>query len=289
MGRISRGAHPPQKVLLLDVFLYSLVRYGHGRDCIDVGTGIHSYEFRVRIGNEGCDHAVLDATDSDSLWPLGSSRVSIVGNVDHPLLVEKNVARAAELWPLFKELSVLIEDLYAVVHTVGHEDSASRVQGNGMRFAKFAWASPFFPPSEEEFAVRRKFHNPIITILAMPVRDENVAIRSDHHSGRTIESVGPIACDAGLAQRHQHFPLGTELHHLMALPIFSVGVGYPHVVVLIDKKPVRKHEHFRAKALEQTARWIELQNRRFGPIETGISSAAFNNPYVSLAVGRYSG
>src|ERR1700674_4545710 len=104
----------------------------------------------------------------------------------------------------------------------------------------------------------------------MSVRDENVAIRSDHNPHRTIECIRSIPRDACLPQRHQQFSVGSEFKYLLALAVFSIVVRDPYVAVLIHVTSVRKHEHFRAEAFDQFARWVELENGRGAAADASI-------------------
>jgi len=51
-----------------------------------------------------------------------------------------------------------------------------------------------------------------------------------------------IAGDSRLTERHQDLSIRVELEDLLALSIFSLGVGCPHVSVPIHQDAVRDHE-----------------------------------------------
>src|ERR1700730_5773371 len=96
----------------------------------------------------------------------------------------------------------------------------------------------------------------------MSIRDKNVAIRSDRDSRRPIEGVRTIPGDSGLTERHQNFPIRTELEDLVALSMFacvitcgssSDSVSHPNVSVLVHKEAVWIYEHPRSKILQKLA------------------------------------
>jgi len=103
-------------------------------------------------------------------------------------------------------------------------------------------------------------------------------------AGRPIKSVWSIASDSRLTKRHQDLSIRVELEDLLALSIFSLGVGCPHVPVSIHKDAVRNHEHPRAEAFYQLAGMIKFEDRRFGPARAGVSSASLSHPDVAVAI-----
>ena len=92
----------------------------------------------------------------------------------------------------------------------------------------------------------------------MPVGHENISVRRHIHCGRRVEFVWPIAGDAGLAERHEHFAVGAELEHLLALAGSAHAVGHPDIADAVDMQAVWQNEHAGAKAFHQLAGRIEL-------------------------------
>jgi len=94
------------------------------------------------------------------------------------------------------------------------------------------------------------------------VGDEDVTVVADRHVGRPVESIGPFAGDAGLAERQQNLAVRVEFEYLMAAALgrkaedacLVVGIGDPNVAVAVDMETVRECEQALAKAFEQFGR-----------------------------------
>src|SRR5438034_4353463 len=84
-----------------------------------------------------------------------------------------------------------------------------------------------------------------------------------------VEAVRAVSCNIRFSEGQQDFPIRTELYNLVALAVFSVGVGHPHVAVLVDMHAVGKYEHSRAKRLHRFAGPIKLENGR--QVRTGTA------------------
>src|SRR5882724_1258317 len=118
----------------------------------------------------------------------------------------------------------------------------------------------------------------------MPIRNENVAVRRCHDVAGPIESVGPVAGNTRLAERHQHLSVRAELEHLVALAILTGRVARPDVAVPVDVETVRLIEHPLAEHLQDLARRIELDDGREVRADTGAFPAPLERPDVALAV-----
>src|SRR6266851_6520091 len=118
----------------------------------------------------------------------------------------------------------------------------------------------------------------------MSVADENVAIRSDGHRRRPIESVRTVAGHSRLAKRHQHLSIRAELEDLVALSVASLGVSYPNAPIPIHEDTVRNHEQSCAEALHQLAGRVEFEDGRFGTARASVSSASLSHPDVAVAI-----
>ncbi len=92
-------------------------------------------------------------------------------------------------------------------------------------------------PSFENFTTRPLAFAtwPSVTKMSPLLRDDDVA--------RAGERLVGFRRDAGLAERHQHFAVRTELEDLAALAVLGLRVGHPDVAVAIDRHAVSLHEH----------------------------------------------
>ena len=96
----------------------------------------------------------------------------------------------------------------------------------------------------------------------MAIGDEDVAVARDGDPGRPIEEAWGVTRHSRMAQCHQNLAGGAEFDDHMALAIQAVGIGNPHIALMVDRDSVRKHEHACAEARQQLAGWIEVQDRR---------------------------
>src|SRR5262249_47026575 len=126
-------------------------------------------------------------------------------------------------------------------------------------------------PSFENFTMRAFVFSP-------SVRDEDVAIGRDQDIGRPIEGVGPVARDPGLAQRHQHLSIGTELDDRVALAVAAPAVGDPDVAIPVREQAVRPIDHAGAEARHQLAGGVELLDRRDIRALAGLCAAPIKHP-----------
>src|SRR5690242_20838386 len=102
----------------------------------------------------------------------------------------------------------------------------------------------------------------------MPFKNENIAIRRHENIVRLKAQIG-LARAAGFAQRQEQFPIAAEFENLVPLGCWcgrsrstcsitagpgaarTTAVGYPDVVVAVDKDAVRGNHHAAAKAFDQ--------------------------------------
>ena len=103
---------------------------------VDNAIAIGNYAFRcacasavrIRIRNEGSDFAGTGVTDSDAAQPGAMCRVNGSGLgircIEDVVVINVETAIAAELMPAVQQGTFLIEDLDAVVATVGYKQSA---------------------------------------------------------------------------------------------------------------------------------------------------------------------
>src|SRR5262249_59822453 len=120
---------------------------GHlgGPASIDVPRVVHADAFRRagldrRLRYEGGDLAVLDAPDANALLEariVARGRLRI-GDENHVVLVDGNVARSPELLPFGNELAVWLENLEPVVGAVGDVDASHRIESDAVRRVEFA-------------------------------------------------------------------------------------------------------------------------------------------------------
>src|SRR6266853_3478487 len=158
-----------------------------------------------------------------------------------------------------------------MVFAVGHEQPSFGIEGQGVGRRKLAGGGPFLSPRLDKLPVFRQLHDPRVRISAMSVADENVAVRSDGHRRRPIESVRTVASHSRLAKRHQHLSIRAELEDLVALSVASLGVSYPYAPIPIHEDTVRNHEQSSAEALHQLAGRVEFEDGRFGMAGATVS------------------
>src|SRR5467141_4090453 len=249
-------------------------------------TGIRMVGIWFRVRNKCRHRAVFGAPDANAplkTWVPCAIRF-VIGHVNDVILADKNPAGLAELLPLIEKFSILIEDLDPVVSAVGNEQTSFGIESQGVGRLELPGSLSLLPPRFDELPISRKLHDPRVRIAAMPIADEDVAIRGNGHGGRPIKSVWSIAGDSRLTERHQDLSIRVELEDLLALSIFSLGVSCPHVPIPIYQDAVRDHEHPRAEALHQLPGMIEFEDGRFRPALAGVSSASLSHPHVAVTI-----
>src|SRR5258708_3613924 len=75
------------------------------------------------------------------------------------LPVDVDSARSAELEPLGDELSVLVENLNAVVLTIADEEPTARIERQRVRDVEFSGAHPFLAPGLDELSGPVELHD----------------------------------------------------------------------------------------------------------------------------------
>src|SRR5215472_5039356 len=147
-----------------------------------------------------------------------------------------------------------------------------------MGHVEFALPLARFAPGLDEFSILRELHDARVRLLAVSVGDEDVAIGRDQDIGRPIEGVGPVARDPGLAQRHQHLSIGTELDNRVALAVAVSAVGHPDVAVPVREQAVRPIDHAAGEARYQFAGGVEPLDRRDRRALAGLCAAPIVDP-----------
>src|SRR5262249_25506127 len=169
---------------------------------VEVARGIYDDTFgrggRFLLGaegrDEGGDPAILGAADAN---PGSDTRVVfrvrlMIGYIKDVVAVDVGSARPAELLPLSDEISLLIEDLDAVVAAVADEDPSLRIDGDCVRRVELARGRAFLAPRLDELSILRELHDARVGVPAMSIRHENIPVPRRHYLARTIEGVRPV-------------------------------------------------------------------------------------------------
>src|ERR1019366_121695 len=122
---------------------------------------------------------------------------------------------------------------------------------------------------------------------AMAIDDEDVAIRGDPDCGWLVEFVRTIACNSGLAERHQYFSARAKLEGLHSFSVFRLKIGDPNVSLFVYRETVGNHKHSGAEALQKLAGCIEFEDGIFGRADACVSAAPIEHPDVPGAIDRY--
>ena len=142
-----------------------------------------------------------------------------VARIEYVVVVHEYGARPTELRPHLQAFPVLVEDLRPVVASICHDDPALMVHRNTVRIVEAARISTegFRATAylKKVGTVARKFDDAIIA-AAVPVRDPDVPIGSDHHVGGSVE-MSPVGTgNSPLAQSHHHLSGLVELDDLVS-------------------------------------------------------------------------
>src|SRR5262249_45777212 len=246
---------------------------------VNVPFGIRSYAFRGarpgrfldRIRNEIPERSIFGTADANTALPAvvtaGDGLGLRIRDVDHVILVDINTARPAELFPLFDEVPVLIEDLDTVVVTIADEQSSSRIHCQRMRLVEFTSRRSELAPSLDQLTVFRELQHASggSGSAGVSFGNEDVAVRCDKDVVRLKEKVG-FTRSSRLSERHEQFSLAAELEDLMSLPrgrhaAGTGAIGHPHVILGIDENAVRRDHQACTETLDQPSGLIEMQDR----------------------------
>src|SRR5262249_2434611 len=213
---------------------------------------------------EGGDLAVLDAADADALLEariVARGRLRI-GDVNHVVLVDGNVARPPELLPFGNELAVRLENLNAVVGVVRHIDAPCGLQRATVRRVELTGRLAVLAPGSDENPILGIFHDAVISPGAVPIGDIDFAVGRDHDRATRSQIAGTVAGHSRLAQNHQHLAVGSKLDEISALAVPGDLVAAPHIALAVYIETVRNRELVRADRLLKFAQGIELLHRR---------------------------
>src|SRR5215471_15690925 len=119
--------------------------------------------------NERRDPAVLGAADADAVLEAGIGFLVrlIVRHVDDVVLVDRDIARPAELLPFGDELSVRIEDLDTAVAAVGDENPPLGIHGDAVQLVELALPLAVLAPGRELLAGLVELDDAVIGVVAM--------------------------------------------------------------------------------------------------------------------------
>ena len=124
-----------------------------------------------------------------------------VGRIEHVVRIDVQPAGPTELIPHVDEAAFLIEDLDPGVASVTHEQATPRVHGERMGL--------------HELALTVSHRAPVVQIVPVTLRDEDVPVRSHEHIVGLEEVVRPPTTPRH-PERHAQLPLGAEFENLMA-------------------------------------------------------------------------
>src|SRR5262249_1646910 len=235
--------------------LLHVAPHGHlgGPASIDVADIVDADALRCaglhrRLRNTGTDLAVLDAANADALLEarIGARGRLGIGDVDHVVLVDENVARPPELLPFGNELAVRLENLNAVVGAVGDVDASHRIESDTVRRVEFARPLAVLAPRGDECPVLGELDDAVVGPFALPIDDIDFAARRDHDRATRTQIAGSVAGHSRLAQNHQHLAVGSKLDDISALAVPGDLVAAPHIALVVYIETVRNRELIRA-------------------------------------------
>src|SRR4029453_9141402 len=103
--------------------------------------------------------------DAPDLASLGCRIAESGAHIDGVVLSDEPPARLAELLPRGDEVALLIEDLDALVPSVGDINSVLRAaEKDVVRFVEIAWRRASFSPALDELSVLREFQHAAVVV-----------------------------------------------------------------------------------------------------------------------------
>src|SRR6266403_851807 len=188
-----------------------------------------------RIGVECRHDTITDSTDPNASLPaimILCNRFRFgIGHVDDVILVNEDAARPAKLEPLVDVVALLVENLDTVIAAIGEKEPPARIHREGMGNVHLARTGALLSPGLDELAVLVELDDTRISVSAMSIGDEDVAVRSNEHRRWRVEFVSTTAGDPGFAEREQHLAVRTELDNLMTFALLAEPIGDPDVAL----------------------------------------------------------
>src|SRR5262249_47322412 len=139
-----------------------------------------------RIGNERRHRSVARAADADTTLPARMRRVRAalggfgIGDVQIVPCIDEDAAGPAELLPLFDELTVLIENLNAIVAAIAYEEPPFRIECQRVWHFELPRTRSVPAPLLDELAVFCELdYTGVAASGAVAVTDKDVAVRCD--------------------------------------------------------------------------------------------------------------
>src|ERR1700722_10612472 len=120
---------------------------------------------------------------------------------------------------------------------------------------------PFWPQALMNLPLLSNFTMRALVLPPWPSATKMTPFGATSTADGALNSSGPPAGAAALAEPHQLLAVGAELDRLMALAVLADAVGDPDVAVGIDGEAVGQHEQPRAERLHELARGVEFEDR----------------------------
>src|SRR5712692_4739214 len=133
-------------------------------------------------------------------------------------------------------------------------------------------------PRRNELAPTGELDDPSVGVAAMPVTNDDVAIRGNRDISWRVEHVGPVTCDTGSAKHEQYLAIWIEFDDLMALAIATNVVGRPYVALAIDIEAMWVVEEILAKTHHKISGGIEFLDRIKCRVDTVFCSTPIKDP-----------
>ena len=129
--------------------------------------------------------------------------------VNGVVLAYEHRAWLTELFPRNDEFAVLIEDLNAVVFTIGDIDEALRpTDENVVRLIEVTGGGSQVSPGLDELSVLGKFNDARVGFSAVSVGNVDFSVQTSGDSGRPVERVHAGSGDPRLAECKQNVSIG---------------------------------------------------------------------------------
>src|SRR5262245_65989614 len=142
--------------------------------------------------------------------------------MDHFVRGDGNLAGSAELLPVGDEFAIRLQDLDAIVATVGNVDPSRTIKSDAMRRVEFACRLAMLSPRYDERSILSELHDAVIGAGAMSIDDIDVSVGRHHDGADSAQIARAVAGHARLAQNHQKMVVWAELNQVIALPFFAI-------------------------------------------------------------------
>ena len=165
----------------------------------------------------------------------------VVSYIEHIVVVDEHAAGTSELIPFRQVLTILGENLDALIGAVANQETTPAIDKQGMGHIKLRGAAALCAPLHQIASILIKLDD---TVVPMAVSDKEIPIFCLGHIRRAIESIGASAGKATGTKAQQDIAVGIDLGNGMTA--LALKVGGPDVSIWRQTESMGQRHPLRA-------------------------------------------